>query len=136
MKRYDPQADGPLQPLAPHALVDGLIACLGVLALLAALCVLAPSWFQDPPVALGGRVVQPTAPAWYLAPLLGLGRLLPDGWAWAPVALGLALLGGLPHWERWAGRRWPDRPLARRLALLLLALLAFLGAWGVWGGRG
>lgn len=137
MKRYDPQNDGPLEPLAPHGLVDGFLAALGLLALLAALCVLAPSWFQDQPLALGSRDPwQPTAPAWYLAPLLGLGRLLPGGWGLAATLAGLAFLGGLPYLEPWAQRRWPGRHPLRRLAWLCALLAALLGAWGAWGGRG
>lgn len=133
MKLYDPRRDGPLQPLMPHGLLDLALAGLGLLVLLVGLCVLAPGWFQDPPLPAGGPALAGAAtPAWYWLPLLGLFDLLPGGWGLTLGVLLLLALGGLPFWQR--GPRLParQRPLFLKVLFTTLTLLLGLFLWGAW----
>ncbi|MFH1034044.1 MAG: hypothetical protein V1806_06010 [Pseudomonadota bacterium] len=133
MKRYDPRHDGPLEPLLPHGLADMALAVTGLLILLVGLCVLTPSWFQDPPLPVQGPPLAGAAgPAWYWLPLLGLASLLPGGWGLLPGLAALLALAGLPFWDR--GPRLPprQRPGFVRILLLTLALLLGLTLWGAW----
>lgn len=133
MKTYDPRRDGPLQPLVPHGLLDLALAGLGLLALLVAVSLLAPAWFQDPPLPAGQPPMAGAAtPAWYWLPLLGFFSLLPGGWGLGLGVLMLAALAGLPFWDR--GPRLPARrrPLFLKMLVLSLVLLLALLLWGAW----
>lgn len=133
MKIYDPRRDGPLQPLLPHGLLDLGLAALGLLALLVALCLLAPGWFQDSPLPAGGPPLPgAAAPGWYWLPLLGFFDLLPGAWGLVLGTLALLALAGLPFWRR--GPRLParQRPLFLKGLLAGLALLLALFLWGAW----
>ena len=133
MKIYDPRQDGPLQPLVPHGLVDMGLAALGVLAILVGLCVLAPGWFQDPPLPAGQPPLPgAVTPAWYWLPLLGFFSLLPGGWGVIAGGLMVAALAALPFWAR--GPRLPvrQRPHFLKVVLAVASFVLAMFLWGAW----
>lgn len=126
MKRYHPRHDGPLEPLVPHGLADLALSAVGLMILLVGLCVLAPGWFQDPPLpAQGLSLAGAAGPAWYWLPILGFFSLLPGGWGLLPAVAALLALVALPFLDR--GPRLPLRQRPRFLQVLLLVLLLVLG---------
>lgn len=133
MKIYDPRQDGPLQPLAPHGLLEVAMASVLLLVLLVGLCLLAPSWFLDPALPAGDPALAgASTPAWYWLPLLGFFSLLPGGWGLALGVLLVLALAGLPFADK--GPRLPlrQRPLLLKVFLLGLCLVLGLFLWGAW----